>query len=294
MPILVSFEVVSHRLNHRKQMQRSKQTQRQRHCSADGSRIYIGETDAGRRRRPFTVQIPNQRLIPRLTRPNPNPNMMASSGYEFSGAALSNLLVHWNLIKKTFMSGKILSLNRFTVYCSFWLVSSLRTLPRRIWLPLRWPWFFNPKPSTYLYLLVFVVRSWCVRLSSQLTCSDPNLILIPKSSLLCTLCDSLVRLRATPTTTLQKHFSHPSLVILHFQTPPAKLKLWKQMGGRPLIPYHQSKTGSSTQIIFITLFSGECLALLCLLWASASCEKMWCPNYFAEPNLQALTFIHPI
>jgi hypothetical protein len=114
MPILVSFELVSHRLNHRKQMQGSKQIKRQ--WSSGGSRIYIGETDAGRRRRPFTVQIPNQRLIPRLTRPNPNPNMMASSGYEFSGAALSNLLVLWNLMKKTFMSGKILSLNRFTVY----------------------------------------------------------------------------------------------------------------------------------------------------------------------------------
>jgi hypothetical protein len=139
MPILVSLEVVSHRLNDRKQMQGCKQTQRQHHRSSDGSSSYIGETDAGRRRRPFTVQIPNQRLIPRLTRPNPNPNMMASSGYEFSGAALSNLLVHWNLMKNTFMSGKILSLNRFTVYCSFWLVSSLRTLPRRIWLPLRWP-----------------------------------------------------------------------------------------------------------------------------------------------------------
>jgi hypothetical protein len=104
MPILVSFAVVSHRLNHRKRMQRSKQTQRQHHSSKFGSRIYIGETDAGRRRWPFTVQIPNQRLIPRLTRPNPNPNMMASCGYEF------------NLMKKTFMSGKILSLNRFTVY----------------------------------------------------------------------------------------------------------------------------------------------------------------------------------
>jgi len=94
LPILVSFEVGSHRLNYRKRKQGSKQTRRQHHRTIDGSRIYIGETDAGRRRRPSTVQIPNQRLIPRLTRPNPNPNMMAYSGYEFSGAALSNLLVH--------------------------------------------------------------------------------------------------------------------------------------------------------------------------------------------------------
>jgi hypothetical protein len=147
MPLLLSFEVVSHRLNHRKHTQGSKQTQWRHHRSFLRSRIYIGETDAGRRRRPFTVQIPNQRLIPLLTRPNPNPNMMASCGYEFSGAALSNLFVHWDSMKKTSMSGEILSLNRFTVYCSFWLVSSFRTLPRRIWLPLRWPWFFNPKPT---------------------------------------------------------------------------------------------------------------------------------------------------
>jgi hypothetical protein len=40
---------------------------------------------------------------------------------------------------------------------------------------------------------------------------------------------------------------------LLFQTPPAKLKLWKQIGGRLLIPSHQSKTGSSTEIIVITL-----------------------------------------
>jgi hypothetical protein len=146
MPILVPFEVVSHRLNRRKQMQGSKQTQRHRRRLMGGSRLYIGETDAGRRRQPFTVQIPNQRLIPRLTRPNPNPNIVASSGYEFSGAALSNLLVHWNLMKKHSCLERS-SLNRFTVYCSFWLVSSFRTLPRRIWLPLSWPWFFNPKPT---------------------------------------------------------------------------------------------------------------------------------------------------
>lgn len=92
--ILASLEVGSHRLNHRKRKQGNKQAQRQHHRTIDGSRIYIGETDAGRRRRPCTVQIPNRRLIPRLTRPNPNPNLMGSSGYEFSGAALSNLLVH--------------------------------------------------------------------------------------------------------------------------------------------------------------------------------------------------------
>jgi hypothetical protein len=146
MPILVSFEVVNHRLTLRKHMQGCKQTKRQHHTSTGGSRVYIGETDGGRRRRPFTAQIPNQRLIPRLTRPNPNPNMMAFNGYEFSGAALSNLLVHWTWWKKqSCLERSYLSTDWLCIVQS-WLVSSFRTLPRKNWLPLRWPWFFNPKP----------------------------------------------------------------------------------------------------------------------------------------------------
>jgi hypothetical protein len=38
--------------------------------------------------------------------------------------------------------------------------------------------------------------------------------------------------------TLQKHFSHLSLVIYFFPTPPIKLKLGLQVGGRPLIATH--------------------------------------------------------
>jgi hypothetical protein len=38
--------------------------------------------------------------------------------------------------------------------------------------------------------------------------------------------------------TLQKHFSHPSLVIYFFPTPPIKLKLGLQIGGRLLIATH--------------------------------------------------------
>jgi hypothetical protein len=38
--------------------------------------------------------------------------------------------------------------------------------------------------------------------------------------------------------TLQKYFSHPSIVIYFFPTPPIKLKLGLQMGGRLLIATH--------------------------------------------------------
>jgi hypothetical protein len=38
--------------------------------------------------------------------------------------------------------------------------------------------------------------------------------------------------------TLQKYFSHPSLVICHFPTPPIKLKLRLQTGGRIVIANH--------------------------------------------------------
>jgi hypothetical protein len=63
--------------------------------------------------------------------------------------------------------------------------------------------------------------------------------------------------------TLQKYFSHPSLVIHCFATPSIKLKPVQQMGGGstnskppgPIIMMDRSETLSSSQIIFITLFS---------------------------------------
>jgi hypothetical protein len=71
---------------------------------------------------------------------------------------------------------------------------------------------------------------------------------------------------------LQKYFSHPSLVIYFFATPPIKLKLGQQIGGGLLIANHldqslewaDKKTLSSSQIIFITLFSagGQCRCAL--------------------------------
>jgi hypothetical protein len=77
---------------------------------------------------------------------------------------------------------------------------------------------------------------------------------------------------------LEKYFSHPSLVIQFFGTPPMRLFLsdWKEMQTTnsdppgPIIMIGQSKTGSSNEIILITLFSRSCTALLCFLPASAN------------------------
>jgi hypothetical protein len=66
-----------------------------------------------------------------------------------------------------------------------------------------------------------------------------------------------------------KYFSHPSVVIFFFPTPPIKLQLWFANGWEPtnskpprpiiMIQKHiYSETMSSRQIIFITLFSGRC------------------------------------
>jgi hypothetical protein len=96
--------------------------------------------------------------------------------------------------------------------------------------------------------------------------------------------------------TLHKYFSHPSLVIYFLSTPHIKLKLGLQIGARLLIANHldQSETRSSSQIIFITLFSCMCTALMCILPASANCAKLVGNNHFAEPNWHVLTFLHPI
>jgi hypothetical protein len=41
---------------------------------------------------------------------------------------------------------------------------------------------------------------------------------------------------------MQKYFSHPCLVIYFFPTPPIKLKLGLQIGGRLLIATHQDQS----------------------------------------------------
>jgi hypothetical protein len=79
--------------------------------------------------------------------------------------------------------------------------------------------------------------------------------------------------------TLQKHFSHPSLVIYFFVTPPTDktergtANRWGTTNSKPpgrIIMIGQSKRGIGSQIIFITLFSSKCTVLLCLLPASAN------------------------
>ncbi len=93
--------------------------------------------------------------------------------------------------------------------------------------------------------------------------------------------------------TLQKYFSHPSLVIYFFPTPYIQFKLLLQISRRLLIGndkvgeslqqitcrriimIDQSEIRSSTcnQIIFITVFSGRGQALLCHLPTSANYKK---------------------
>jgi hypothetical protein len=65
--------------------------------------------------------------------------------------------------------------------------------------------------------------------------------------------------------TLQKYFSNPSLVIYSFFcTLPIKIETankWELTNSKPLGPIimnNQSEPGSSSQIIFPTLFSGMC------------------------------------
>ncbi len=58
----------------------------------------------------------------------------------------------------------------------------------------------------------------------------------------------------------------------------------------PIVMIGQSKTGSSSQIIFITLFSSRCTALLRFKPASAKMQEQ---NHFPEPNRHMLNFLHP-
>jgi hypothetical protein len=62
----------------------------------------------------------------------------------------------------------------------------------------------------------------------------------------------------------------------------------------PIIIISQSKTGHSTQIILITLFSSRCTTLLCFLPVSANWANVQEKNHFPEPNLHMLTFLHLI
>ncbi len=103
-----------------------------------------------------------------------------------------------------------------------------------------------------------------------------------------------------------KNISHIQVLVIYFlPTPPIKLKLGVQIGGkttnskppRPIIMISQSRTGSSSQIIFITLFS---LAGVKLCYAfhqpQQTVQKCWAKtimlgqNHFAEPNRPCFDF----
>jgi hypothetical protein len=76
-----------------------------------------------------------------------------------------------------------------------------------------------------------------------------------------------------------KNISHLSLVIYFSATPFKKTKSgtanwWESTDSKP------SERESSSQIIFVTLFSGRCKALLCPLLASANNEKMQGQKHF--------------
>jgi hypothetical protein len=65
---------------------------------------------------------------------------------------------------------------------------------------------------------------------------------------------------------LQKYFSHPSLVIYFLSNLAPKIQIgtanrWETTDSKlhwPIIVIGRSKTGSNSQIIFITLFSARC------------------------------------
>jgi hypothetical protein len=75
------------------------------------------------------------------------------------------------------------------------------------------------------------------------------------------------------------------------------LELTLQIGRRLLIANHlesSERGSSSSQIVFVTLFSSRYKALVRLLPASAQCADMLGQKHFAEPNWHVLTSLHPI
>jgi hypothetical protein len=85
--------------------------------------------------------------------------------------------------------------------------------------------------------------------------------------------------------TLQKYFSHPSLVMYSFANPPIKLKLAQQIGGGLLIANHldishyDGPMRNQLEHIYYTLFY-MCTALLHLSPATATCAIVLSQNQF--------------
>jgi hypothetical protein len=93
--------------------------------------------------------------------------------------------------------------------------------------------------------------------------------------------------------TLQ-NISHIQVWLFTFLQPKQGLKIVGTTNSKPpgpIIRIRRSKTGGSNQIIFITLFSSRCTALLCFLPASANMQEK---NHFRKLNRHRLTFLHPI
>jgi hypothetical protein len=94
--------------------------------------------------------------------------------------------------------------------------------------------------------------------------------------------------------------SSPLVLSIIFATPPIKQKTGtanrsettNSKPHRPIIMVGQSKTGSSSQIIIITLCSGRWITSF--YQPQQMVQKSWAKNHFAEPNRHVLTFLHPI
>jgi hypothetical protein len=74
--------------------------------------------------------------------------------------------------------------------------------------------------------------------------------------------------------TLQKYFSHPSVVIYFFsnlthKTETGTANRWETTNSNP-----PGQSGNNNQIIFVPLFNGRCHSVLCLLPASANSGKL--------------------
>jgi len=105
---------------------------------------------------------------------------------------------------------------------------------------------------------------------------------------------------STQYVTLRKYFSHPSLVLYFFATPPIKLKLGQQIGGGLLIANQWTNhydgpirnTEQQLDHIYYTLLF-KCTALLCALPTMATCAIMPSQNHFPQANSSEKLFQKP-
>jgi hypothetical protein len=85
----------------------------------------------------------------------------------------------------------------------------------------------------------------------------------------------------------------------HRTPPPPKIETGSANRWEILIANHLDKSlwlanqNQGAQIMFITLVSSRCTALLRFLPASANRTNMQKKNHFPEPNQHMLTFLHP-